>query len=187
MYLLLLHLSVCLWTPAVYFGHVLFVQGSWGAQVNFRECRNASNLHLTGGFAACQQPHERVLSLTDILRCLELESIVASIQGYLWRTDLCSHSFIKTTLSVPWSQCNYTKKNRICTNGPFGVSVQLIITAALSWRYLWKFQIVDILREKLSPGCHNCERIITGRHAALLSEGFLGQYVVNSNSQKAPI
>lgn len=67
--------------PAFYFGHVLFVQCSWGARVNFRECCNASNLHLTGGFAACQQPHERVLSLTDILRCLELSPLLRQYKG----------------------------------------------------------------------------------------------------------
>lgn len=67
--------------PAVYFGHVLFVQCSWGATVNFLECCNASNLHLTGEFAACQQPHERVLSLTDILCCLELSPLLRQYKG----------------------------------------------------------------------------------------------------------
>lgn len=191
MYLLLLHLSICLWTAKAYFGHVLFMQCSWGAWVNFRECCNASNLHLTGGFAACQQPHERVLSLTDILRCLELSPLLRQYKGICEGlicalTPSSKQHFLCLEVNVI-TQRNIYKEKPNLYQWTFRVSVRLIIIALLSWRYLWKFQIVAISRETLSPGCHNQERIITGWHAVLLSEGFLEQYVANSNSQKGPI
>lgn len=121
-----------------------------------------------------------------------MDSIITSIQRCLWRTDLCSQSFIKTIFSVHVREYNYTRKyqknnnnSRICSSGTFEVRVRLIITCICTdLKIFVEISNGTFSRETLKSGCHNCEKIITGWHAGLLSKEFLEQYVANSHSYK---